>query len=208
LHQRLTRSCYCPATEIFQVNLLGNFLDNLRPSGSTNLYGALETALGFGDRGLFPRTRRLLQRAPEVRCERKKPPVALREADVAVAVSHNDQKNALRARLADEGLGEVVVNTANKLQGLTFEVVIAWHPLAGLLDADAFHLDPGRLCVMLTRHRHACIVVGRAGDRELVCGIPPATPSYVGWDSNPALDGWYVHEGVFRALEEHRMSVG
>ncbi len=153
-------------------------------------------------------TRRLLQRAPEVRCERKKTPAPLREADVAVAVSHNDQKNALRARLADEGLGEVVVNTANKLQGLTFEVVIAWHPLAGLLDADAFHLDPGRLCVMLTRHRHACIVVGRAGDRELVCGIPPATPSYVGWDSNPALDGWYVHEGVFRALEEHRMSVG
>ena len=34
-------------------DLLGNFLDNLRPSGSTNLYGALETALGFGDRGLY-----------------------------------------------------------------------------------------------------------------------------------------------------------
>ncbi len=34
-------------------DLLGTFLDNLRPSGSTNLYGALETALGFGDRGLY-----------------------------------------------------------------------------------------------------------------------------------------------------------
>ncbi|MFO0640296.1 MAG: AAA family ATPase [Polyangiaceae bacterium] len=152
--------------------------------------------------------RRLLERGPQIRCENRKTPVALREADIAVAVSHNDQKNALRARLDEEGLAEVVVNTANKLQGLTFEVVIAWHPLAGLLDADSFHIDPGRLCVMLTRHRHACFVVGRAGDRELVEGIPPATPSYVGWDSNPSLDGWYVHEGVFRALEEHRMSAG
>ena len=35
-----------------------------------------------------------------------------------------------------------------------------------------------------------------------------ATPPYVGWDSNGSLDGWYVHEGVFRALEEHRMSMG
>ena len=34
-------------------DLLGNFLDNLRPSGSTNLYGALDQALEFGDRGLY-----------------------------------------------------------------------------------------------------------------------------------------------------------
>lgn len=34
-------------------DLIGNFLDNLRPSGSTNLYGALDAALGFGDRGLY-----------------------------------------------------------------------------------------------------------------------------------------------------------
>lgn len=57
-------------------------------------------------------------------------------------MSHNDQKNALRARLDDEGLGDVVVNTANKLQGLTFEVVMTGHTLAAL-DADSFHLDPG-----------------------------------------------------------------
>lgn len=98
------------------------------------------------------------------------------------------------------------MSTANKLQGLTYEVVVAWHPLAGLGEVDAFHLDPGRLCVMLTRHRHACIVVGRVGDRELVQGIPPATPGYVGWDANPALDGWYVHEAVFEALRPHRYS--
>lgn len=150
--------------------------------------------------------KRLFAREPTVRCERRTTAAALREQDVAVAVSHNDQRTAVRTALDAAGMSDVVVSTANKLQGLTFEVVIAWHPLAGLDDVDEFHLDPGRLCVMLTRHRHACIVVGRAGDRDLVEGIPPATPSYVGWDPNPALDGWFVHEGVFRALERYRVA--
>lgn len=33
-------------------DLLGGYLDNLMPSGLTNLYGALDAALGFGGRGL------------------------------------------------------------------------------------------------------------------------------------------------------------
>lgn len=33
-------------------DLLGTFLDSLRPSGATNLYGALDAALDFGGRGL------------------------------------------------------------------------------------------------------------------------------------------------------------
>lgn len=34
-------------------DLMGNFLDGLRPQGPTNLYDALEAALGFGGRGLY-----------------------------------------------------------------------------------------------------------------------------------------------------------
>jgi hypothetical protein len=30
-------------------------------------------------------------------------------------------------------------------------------------DASAFHLDSGRLCVLASRHRQACVFVGRAG---------------------------------------------
>ena len=51
--------------------------------------------------------------------------------------------------------------------------------------------------------RQACIVVGRDTDRALLEGIPPATPGYLGWDPDPALDGWDAHEGVFRLLEPH-----
>jgi hypothetical protein len=152
--------------------------------------------------------RRLFDRCPEVRCERQPRLSRLRPEQVAVGVSHNDQKDFLRLALDAAGLGGVVVETANKLQGLEFEVVFVWHPLAGLPEADGFHLDPGRLCVLLTRHRQACVVVGRAGDRELLEDqLPPPTAAYLGWDPDPVLDGWEVHREVFAAIEPFRATV-
>jgi len=150
---------------------------------------------------------RLLARTAQVTCENRAGFTPLRPADIAVGVSHNDQKDLLRALLDSYGLPGVRVDTANRLQGLTFEVVIAWHPLAGATITDAFHLDPGRLCVLLTRHRQACIVVGRDTDRTLLEGVPPATPGFLGWDPDPVLDGWDAHEGVFRLLEPHVIPV-
>jgi hypothetical protein len=61
--------------------------------------------------------------------------------------------------------------------------------------------------VLLTRHRHACIVIGRAGDRTLLGSIPPATPAYLGCHEDPVLDGWETHLAVFDALEKHRFDV-
>jgi hypothetical protein len=92
---------------------------------------------------------------------------------------------------------------------LEFEVVVfIWHPLAGLPEADGFHLDPGRLCVLLTRHRQACVVVGRAGDCRLVEEqVPPATEAYLGCDADPVLDGWEVHREVFHELAALKVSL-
>src|SRR5262249_55445731 len=150
---------------------------------------------------------RLFVRGPEVCCERQLLPTGLRPEKVAVGVSHNDQKDFLRVALDARRLGGVVVETANKLQGLEFEVVIVWHPLAGLPEADGFHLDPGRLCVLLTRHRQACVVVGRAGDRDLLEDqLPPPTPAYLGHDPDPVLDGWEVHRQVFEAMEPFQVA--
>jgi hypothetical protein len=100
----------------------------------------------------------------------------------------------------------VTCETANRLQGLQFDVVVVWHPLAGLPEADPFHLDPGRLAVLLTRHRQACIVVGREGDADLVAGIPPATPAFVGVAGDPVLDGFEVHAEVFHRLAALRVA--
>jgi hypothetical protein len=126
---------------------------------------------------------------------------------VAVATSHRDQRAAVREALDELGLTGVVVDTANGLQGLEFDVVFAWHPLAAQLDADGFHLDPGRLCVMLTRHRHACIVVGRADDRRLLESAPPLAEATLDDGPDSVLDGWYAHRHVLAHISQHAVDV-
>ena len=79
--------------------------------------------------------------------------------------------------------------------------------MAGLDEADRFHLESGRMCVMTTRHRHACVLVGRAGDRELLEGLPPSTPAWPGVSTDMMLRGWEVHQSVFAELEPHRIAV-
>jgi hypothetical protein len=151
---------------------------------------------------------RLFLRGALVRCERNPMPTALRPEHVAVGVCHNDQKDLLRVKMQECGLAGVTVQTANKLQGLEFEVVVAWHPLAGLAEPDEFHLDPGRSCVLLTRHRQACVVVVREGDEEMLADqVPPSTPAYLGCTADSVLDGWEVHRGVYGELEQHRIAI-
>jgi hypothetical protein len=145
----------------------------------------------------------LLRRQPMLRCERNRRWRALEPQRIAVAASHRDQVSVLEAMLDTPRCSGVVVNTANRLQGLEFDFVVAVHPLAGLPEADGFHLDPGRLCVMLTRHRHGCIVVGRASDHVLLDGVAPSTPAYLGCQLDPVLDGWAIHRQVYRTLLDH-----
>ena len=66
----------------------------------------------------------------------------------------------------------VTVDTANRLQGREYDLTVVLHPLSGRRDATAFHLESGRLCVLTSRHRHACVVVARAGHRR-AAGRPP-----------------------------------
>jgi hypothetical protein len=105
----------------------------------------------------------------------------------------------LRAALAERELGRVVVETANQLQGLEFEVVFVWHPLARLPEAEGVHLDPGPLCVLLTRHRQACVVVGRAGDHGLLEDRvpPPRRPTWAGTTTRC----WTVGRSTARSLK-------
>ena len=60
---------------------------------------------------------------------------------------------------------------------------------------------------MLTRHRHACIVVGRASDRVLVDTIPPPTPAYLGDECDRLAEGWRTHQRVFAALAPCRVEL-
>jgi hypothetical protein len=96
--------------------------------------------------------------------------------------------------LAPEAAG-VTVDTANRLQGREYDLTIVLHPLSGRRDATAFHLESGRLCVLTSRHRHACVVVARAGIAELLDAHPSTEPMHLnvpvkfpdGWEANQAI---------------------
>jgi superfamily I DNA and/or RNA helicase len=122
---------------------------------------------------------------------------------IAVGAAHRDQVAALRTALAD--LPDVTVDTANRLQGREYDVTVVLHPLSGRRDATAFHLEAGRLCVLTSRHRQACVVVGRAGIRELLDTHPSAEPVHL-HEPVKFPDGWAANQTVMGHLEAHSIA--
>ncbi|HET6530198.1 MAG TPA: AAA family ATPase [Actinoplanes sp.] len=113
---------------------------------------------------------------------------------IAIGAAHRDQVAAIRSVLAPSAAG-VTVDTANRLQGREYDLTVVLHPLSGRQDATAFHLESGRLCVLTSRHRHACVVVARAGIAELLDAHPSTEPVHLnvpvkfpdGWEANQAM---------------------
>lgn len=135
----------------------------------------------------------------------------LTPARIAIGVTHTAQKNQVRAvlnpLLAQHGLtpGSIVVDTANRLQGRQFELVLAWHPLSGRHDPSSFHIEAGRLCVLLSRHRQACVVVTRAGLQAQLDTHPQPEPLWLG-ERQLAVDGWEANLSVLERLAHHRVA--
>lgn len=144
---------------------------------------------------------RLLQRGPVAHSEQGSHPVG---ADrIAIGAAHRDQVAAIRAALGSLGEG-ITVDTANRLQGREYDVTVVLHPLSGRRDATAFHLESGRLCVLASRHRHACIVVARAGIPELLDAHPSTEGVHLGVPVKFP-DGWEANQSVLAHLARHRV---
>lgn len=149
---------------------------------------------------------RLLARRAVGTCERQPRGQPLRPQDIAIGVTHRDQGDQIRQALAQgdpAGAGMIRVDTANRLQGAEFEVTIILHPLSGRHDATAFHLEAGRLCVLTSRHRHACIVVARAGIADLLDSHPSDEPIHLGVPAKFP-DGWEANHALLAHLASHR----
>jgi hypothetical protein len=118
---------------------------------------------------------------------------------IGVVCAHVSQVNAVRERLSTEMTG-VFVETANRFQGIERPFMFVHHPLSGRADATAFHLDAGRLCVMLSRHRIACWVFGRQGIDHQLTRFSPAGDRALGIDDDPEYRGWRAHLTLMAAL--------
>lgn len=146
--------------------------------------------------------RRALDREGIAHSERGDGPAGLTADRIAVGTAHRDQAAAVRAALTAAGVEGVTVDTANRLQGREFDVTVVLHPLSGRPDATEFHLETGRLCVLTSRHRHACVVVCRAGVPELLDDHPATEPVRLGVTLK-APDGWEAHQAVLAHLAAH-----
>lgn len=73
--------------------------------------------------------------------------------DVAIVAGDNITVNAVAGFLRSRNLyPQVMVGTADRLQGGQWHVVVAVDPLASAATISAHHLSLGRLCVMASRH--------------------------------------------------------
>lgn len=146
---------------------------------------------------------RLLQRGTfRIQDEHSALPLTITADRLAIGASHRDQVAAVHAALRERGVEGVVVDTANRLQGREFDVVIAWHPLSGQVESSAFHLDVGRLCVLTTRHRHCCIVLARAGIGEVLESSVPIGEGILGEPNDRSISGWEAHLLMLDRLSE------
>lgn len=84
----------------------------------------------------------------------------LTPADIGVTSTHRVMNSALSSALA-RWSNEIRVDTPERWQGLERPVMIAVHPLSGVIDPSAFDLETGRLCVMASRHEAALIMLTR-----------------------------------------------
>ncbi|MDN5767416.1 MAG: AAA family ATPase [Humibacillus sp.] len=78
--------------------------------------------------------------------------------DIAVITPRVTQSALTAALLAD--LPDLLIGTANAIQGAERPLAVVVHPLMGLPEVTPFGTDPGRTCVALTRHRaHATVII-------------------------------------------------
>lgn len=152
---------------------------------------------------------RLMVRGTVATCEANPQGHLLSPDDIAIGTTHRRQAQHIRllqARHYPE-LHGITIDTANRLQGSERSITLVLHPLSGRSDATAFHLEPGRLCVLTSRHRHACIVVARAGISELLDTHPSNDPAHPG-PATTAPDGWDAHHTVLEHLAQHTIHTG
>lgn len=119
---------------------------------------------------------------------------------------HTAQANLVVAALEDAHVdkSELSVSTTNKVQGREFALTVAWHPFAGLDRCDRVLPSPDRLCIVLSRHLHACIVVGRAGTADILLEHPVSDDLVIG-GPEPQVDGVTPHHHILEHLSLHRM---
>jgi hypothetical protein len=127
--------------------------------------------------------------------------VRLSEAEIGCIDPHVASGETVAARLRMHGSGGIWVNTPEQWQGLETQITVVKHPLTEANGPSGFDLKAGRWCVSLTRHTHACVIVGRASIGRVLaeyaheCGETPSGAVDDIWA------GYRAHATIWSELE-------
>jgi hypothetical protein len=126
----------------------------------------------------------------------------LGERDMGIVDAHVVSGNGIRAELQRQGNPNVRVETPELWQGQEMPLMLVKHPLSiGAAAPGEFHLDPGRFCVMLSRHLLGCIIVARESvGATLRDYLHDASKCPIG-ARDEAWHGFKAHSSVWGALE-------
>ena len=119
-----------------------------------------------------------------------------RPATIAVVCARTRQVAAVRSAVTGRAASAVVVDTANRLQGLEYDVVLAVDPLAGHNRLGPFVLEAGRLSVMLSRHHNACGLLTRPEVALALARHVPTSDRVLGHDPDAEHQGRAAHAAV------------
>lgn len=119
---------------------------------------------------------------------------------IGVVCATKSQVRAVKALLPPTVAASVLVETANRYQGLERDLILIWHPLTGRPRTSGFYFDAGRLCVMLSRHRGACVVYGRPDIFRALDGAASAQPLPLGATRDPVAEGRAAHAVLLSVL--------
>ncbi len=125
---------------------------------------------------------------------------AIAPRNIGIVCAHVSQVVAVRQGLP-RALCEVLVETAERWQGLERALMLVHHPLSGRAsDSSAHLLSAARMCVMTTRHRVGCVIVARRGMADDLEQAPPIGSHMFGEGPDPTLAGWHAHRCLLAAL--------
>lgn len=140
---------------------------------------------------------RLLERGPEWDDVRQ-----LAASDIGSVDPHRDSGTATRRSLSERGIGhELMVSTPEIWQGLQRPLIIARYPVLPGRRLSAFDLEPGRVCVQLSRHQLGCVIVGRDGVGEALVDHQHDVSARATEAVDTEFVGWRAHRELWSRLD-------
>jgi len=128
---------------------------------------------------------------------------ALTSSDIGIVAPHVSQVAMLQQA---SPWPDVLIETANRFQGIERPIMLVWHPLSGRTNPQDFHLDVGRFCVMTSRHQVACIIAARGGIEEQLHANPPSGGRSLVGRPDRVFQGWHAQRALIQRLRaDHRI---